>query len=562
MQSRCTQMAASRGKRSAQSSVVRRAIMTTRRRVASTQLPRLFLHEGFYKGHMRTGVSSSRRRYFFSSDSVRDPRSLHTSSPLLSQALLTCLQDDEDEDEYVAQVAKSHLSEILNDDVYEISMEDSSWPSLDDELGETSIWDAPLDDETAVAERRELAQRQQAPKRSAIEMLQSFDPQSPPQTDDLEEIELWLECEAQRESVLRYQKVIDSARDRRDYASLTVVQKQIVQWYPKLKEAIEEEQQAYIAKSKAKRDMNRYGPFLCSLQPQKLAVIVSHESIMHTLQRGGNGVTLVSLALRIGGAVEAEVKVQRALQQRLEESSLRNKEPELNIEDLLDENECSEIAADTSEIAVQFSEGEGEDASTSSFGSWMYGPSHLQQFIDEAHSLDPSKKTRIRINYAKRRAQWILKSDEEWTKPDKLKLGILLIEVLLETATIQHKGRQEKAFSHEKRYFPKQKCVGKIFLHDALYKTVTEHTFESLEGHTTRYKPMIIPPRDWVAPNDGGYSWLKTDLMRTHGSKMQTVGFFQVVPLFAFFLLLHSLAYELHSLLVGGAQSSRLINSI
>eukprot|EP00544_Gedaniella_sp_CCMP2646_P010601 CAMPEP_0202496406 /NCGR_PEP_ID=MMETSP1361-20130828/19753_1 /ASSEMBLY_ACC=CAM_ASM_000849 /TAXON_ID=210615 /ORGANISM="Staurosira complex sp., Strain CCMP2646" /LENGTH=30 /DNA_ID= /DNA_START= /DNA_END= /DNA_ORIENTATION= len=30
--------------------------MTTRRRVASTQLPRLLLHEGYYKGHMWTGV--------------------------------------------------------------------------------------------------------------------------------------------------------------------------------------------------------------------------------------------------------------------------------------------------------------------------------------------------------------------------------------------------------------------------------------------------------------------------------------------------------------------------
>ena len=539
MQSRCTQMAASRGQRSTRNSVARRAMLTTpHRRLVSTQLPRLWLHEGCYKGHMRTRVFSSRRRYFFSSDSVRDPRSLHTSTPLLSQALSTRLQD-EDEDDYVAQIANSHLSELLkDDDVYESQTEDDSWPSLDDELGETSVWDAPLD-EAAVAERRKLAQRQQAPKRSALEMLLSFDPQSPPQSGDLEELELWLECEAQRESVLRYQNVIDSARDRRDYASLSVVQKQIVHWYPKLKEAIEEEQKAYMTKSKAKRDMNRYGPFLCTLQPQKLAVIVSHESIMHTLQRGANGVTLVSLALRIGDAVEAEVKVQRALLQRLEESSMRTKaQRELNTEDLLEEGEHDEIVGDSNDTTIQVSE--GEDAGTNTFGSWMYGPSHLQQFIDEAHSLDPSKKTRIRINYAKRRAQWILKNDEEWTKPDKLKLGILLLEVLLETATIRHKGRQEKAFSHEKRYFSKQKCVGKIFLHDTLYKTVTEHTFESLEGSTTRFKPMIIPPRDWVAPNDGGYSWLKTDLMRTHGSKMQTVRSSQVVLFACLLVFSHS----------------------
>ena len=32
---------------------------------------------------------------------------------------------------------------------------------------------------------------------------------------------------------------------------------------------------------------------------------------------------------------------------------------------------------------------------------------------------------------------------------------------------------------------------------------------------------MIVPPTDWVGPNQGGYRWLKSDLMRTHESNFQ-----------------------------------------
>lgn len=456
--------------------------------------------------------NSSYRRYYHSAQIIREPRSLHTSSPLSGQALSTSIRDDDDDD-YVTHIANSHLSELLKDDVYTEQEDYNDWPSLDDELGETSVWDTPYDDD----EEPIKPARRQAPKRSAYEMLLQFDPQCPPQSDNLEDLELWLECEAQRESVLKYQNVIDSARERRDYASLSMVQKQIVHWYPTLKDVIEKEQKAYMTKSKVKKDMNRYGPFLCTLQPQKLAVIVAHESIMHTLQKGTNGVTLTSLALRIGSAVEAEVNVQRALHKQLEESMQRNKE--LNNPDLLAQD--TEVQLDTSSLP-EASDDEGGDETVDRFGNWMYGPSHLQRFIDEAHSLEPTKKTRIRLNYANRRARRILKSEEEWSKSDKLKIGVVLIESLLESATLESQ-QEEKAFSYEKRYLANDKFVGRIYLHEKLYKMVTEDSWESLEGSTTRYKPMILAPRDWVAPDDGGYSWLKVDLMRTHGSKLQKV---------------------------------------
>lgn len=519
---RTTQRLVRRGARS------RRLLTTTQNARSSSLLV------SYYPGHMRIdrgSCNSNDYRYFHSSRIVLEPRSLHTSSPLSGQAISTSLHDDNnDEDEYVSRIANSHLSELLKDDnvLYEEDINDS-WPSLDDELGENSIWDAaPEEDQDAA---RKLQRRsQQAPKRSAHDMLVQFDPQCPPQSDKLEDLQLWLECEAQRESVLKYQNVIDDARERGDYASLSIVQQQILRWYPTLLKAIQAEQEAYMTKSKTKKDMNRYGPFLCTLQPQKLAVIVAHESIMHSLQKGVNGVTLVTLALKIGAAVEAEVNVQRALQKGMQEYAQRAKK-ELGEEELGEEDEealwngnVAAQATDSESLMETPSSDESndDDDSVQHFDNWMYGPSHLQRFI-EANSLEPSKKTRIRISYANRRARRILNSDDEWRKPEKVKLGTALIEALLENATVVHNGKEEKAFLYEKRYLAKDKFVGRIYLHDQLYKMVAEDSYESLEANTTRYKPMVLPPRDWVAPDDGGYSWLKTDLMRTHGSKLQKV---------------------------------------
>jgi DNA-directed RNA polymerase len=430
----------------------------------------------------------------------------------------------EEGDEYVSQIANAHLSELLQNDTY--TSYASDWPSLDDELGETFVWDKTFEDEgdefLEPPERTKYVRPRQAQKRSAHEMLLKFDPQCPPQSDNLEDMELWLECEAQRESALKYQNIIDSARERKDFASLSMVQKQILHWYPTLKDAIEIEQQAYLTKSsESKKDRNRYGPFLCTLPPQKLAVIVAHECIMHILTKGANGVTLVSTALRIGNAMEAEVNVQRVLQEQAEESRRRNK-------GLIDEDVHAHfVDADnlhSASLSTDLEPDQESEDPKKTLNDWMYGASHLQRFLDKAHQSDPSKKTRIRISYANRRARRLLNNAEEWRKTDKLKVGVALIELLLENAMVDQSAKPQAAFSYEKVYHSQDKFVGRLYLHDKIYNMAVEDSRAFLGASTTRHKPMIVPPRDWVAPDDGGYSWLKVDLMRTHGSKLQKVG--------------------------------------
>jgi hypothetical protein len=222
--------------------------------------------------------------------------------------------------------------------------------------------------------------------------------------------------------------------------------------------------------------------------------------------------------------VEAEVNVQRVLQQEAEESHRVSKKlvDDESDADSVHSDDHSHIAS----LSTDSDSGEPDqeaDHPKKIFNDWMYGASHLQKFIDEAHQSDPSKKTRIRISYANRRARRLLRNAKEWRKGDKIKLGVALIELLLQNAVIDQSGEPEKAFRYEQVYHSQNKFVGRLFLHDKIYNMAVEDSWANLEASTTRHKPMILPPRDWVAPDDGGYSWLKVDLMRTHGSKLQKV---------------------------------------
>lgn len=129
----------------------------------------------------------------------------------------------------------------------------------------------------------------------------------PPEVmENLNAMQLWLECESQRESVKIYEAAIESAREREDYTSLNPVRKNLTHWYSSLKKAIEDEQRAYLINSKGSKDRVKYGPFLCSLHPGKLAVIAAHVGCTYTLHQGENGAKLTRLALELGSAVEAE----------------------------------------------------------------------------------------------------------------------------------------------------------------------------------------------------------------------------------------------------------------
>jgi hypothetical protein len=405
-------------------------------------------------------------------------------------------------------------------------------------------------------------------KQTMSQLLKNFNPQNPPPpTASHSEIQTWLECSAQQESIQKYESMIENTKERQDYTSLSNVQKHLLSWYNPLRQRIQKEQEGYYEDKRRKKGSNKYGPFLCTLQAEKLAILTTHEATMFSLIKGANSATLVAMALKVADAVEAEVNVQRLLKKRMDEKkqSIKDLRKQQGLENdadsELDGNNVNDFAntgdnvnVDTMEQELSYmetllmnentSDSDNNDTNIDNSdknqikNKWMYGPSHLQRFIDELNRNDPTRKGKVRIQRANRRAMQLLDSVEPWTTNEKVILGVVLIQMLIETARVDLRGTSGAsstitnddedsnnhgvpAFVYEKKWLNEKRLVGCVQMNEEFYKMIVEDKFTSLDAYTSRHKPMVLPPINWTDPNNGGYTILKTDFMRTRGCQLQ-----------------------------------------
>jgi DNA-directed RNA polymerase, mitochondrial len=389
--------------------------------------------------------------------------------------------------------------------------------------------------------------RQLKHQKSVMELLASFDPMNPPRISDyasreeaLNAIQLWMECEAQQEAVSRYQKVIDDARARHDFSSLSMIQRQIVQWFGPLQEALEAKQKAYLQGNKAESSVKKFGPFICTLPPTKLAVIVAHEAVMKSIINGQSsnhtysvlGVPLSTMAMRLGQAVEDELVVHRLLHKRSQDAAKDAKARDATsgfendvsavFGSIEDSNGDSPHTAEEDDPAQASNDGKSAAGPQNVTHKWSYAASHLKNYLEEISRYQPSAKKRRVTAYAIQRARQILDREDEWTAFEKMQLGAAVLQPLLETATIVgDNGRPEPAFTLEKHWIAKDKSMSFVSMNNRLFKMIVSDKLESLSATTTRHKPMVVPPKPWTAANDGGYQMLKVDLMRYHGCHTQ-----------------------------------------
>mmetsp|Transcript_6061 Transcript_6061/g.9281 ORF Transcript_6061/g.9281 Transcript_6061/m.9281 type:complete len:1018 (-) Transcript_6061:710-3763(-) len=400
--------------------------------------------------------------------------------------LSTVAQRDEDEiDEDVQRFATYCMREIWS--------RHDNFRSPGNEFSNADVWDKPVEEllEDSTSELPKLPESHGVPE----EILSKFDPENPP--SNLEDLQYWLECESQQESVQKYQNILQAARDRSDYSSLGMVQKLVVEWYQPLRDEIEREQMRYLAGPRRKT-MSAYGPYLLCLPAEKMAVILANESILHCCgyQNTGNGVTLGSFANRVGAAIEAELTVQQLLQKRLQEGK-----KERNVsKDSNDDDDTAEKGNDNVEIET-----------------WMYEANHLEQFMEEISK----KNKRVRLGTAMYHARRLLENNEEWDTGKKVQVGAALVHILLEKATVKNSnGKRECAFAHNKVYLS-EKQVGFVKMHQDVYNLIAKDGHNSTMPISSRQKPMVVPPKKWVNPRKGAYKWLKSKLMRIDGSKLQ-----------------------------------------
>ena len=524
--------------------------------------------------HLASSLQSSLNRTTHTADNSRSSTTSRSSS-----AISSALDTEEEIERFTAECMQEllpHYAESLKQQ--QTSLEALS--ALDLELGdyaESENKEEKEDDWIIQEEAAEVIE--ETPKRnlSAFELLSNFDPQNPPSTDNLHDLELWLECQAQQEAVARYQSVIDAARQRKDYSSLSMVQKEVLHWFQPLTKALEQRQKEYMLKEQrqqhytdgnnndnndnddgisgststvtsnnntgidTQRAAKKYGPFLCTLPPEKLAVITAHAAIIHALTNGtSDGIPFVNMAKRLGEAVEEEVVIQRVLYKRFRDNQERNKWNRMNQQTVDEEENTTEmmsavphsgddqndnsnddIETEVSDQAIEAClDASALDSSTQGSPKWAYSPSHLQSFLDEIKETKP-KKRRV-VSYAVWKARQILEKEEEWTVRERIQLGAALFQGLLENAKIRGPGN-EPAFTYEKRWTKKDKLQSFVVMNERLQQMIVSDKLQSFGATTTRNKPMIVPPTPWTAPNKGGYKWLKVDLLRFHGCNTQRV---------------------------------------
>lgn len=470
---------------------------------------------------------------------VSFPR-LHTTTKSLAPPSAVTLQDNDDGitfDDHMEQeiemLTSSCLSQFLPpsslpEEIFYRQGEEAmnfDTATLDGELGIDSLWDvsAPEELDEIVEEDYDsilpletgfnhIPDRSGPSETTPMEILRDFNFDMRPCGDNKEELQLWLECAAQREAVMKYQELVEKARDRKAFDSMSLMQRHVVQWYQDLRDAIESRQKEYLSNEDTRRARKRYGPFLCSLHPEKMAVITSHETITQALllsgRNGKEGVPLVKFAQLVGAAVETEVVSQRRMKERFTSFAHRDE----------DEEDDEEAGNDPANERTSSSEA----TKVTAIDHWKFSASHLKMYMDELKRIDPKLgKSKRAINYAMRRAKQAMNVEEKWSQDDLTHIGSALLSIIIENAKIHQNGKEEPAFRVEKRWSKGSKSTSYIVLHDYLLKLFLEDEFLSWAANTTRHKPMIVPPSDWMGPHKGGYRWLKVDLMRTHRSNMQ-----------------------------------------
>lgn len=463
---------------------------------------------------------------------------------------------EEDEFHDLERMAREHMSAHIT------PREMRSLTSLDLELGEDTVWDADdYDENDDIIEedigRWDRSTEQHEPseyvgpyraqstdstakqKKTVGELLTYFDPENAPESDDLESLQLWLECQAHSESLLKYQKILDDARHRKDYASLSIFQKQVLRWFPLLRDDIARMQSEYMLKKSEspQKCAKRYGPYLCTVSPEKLAVITAHEVLLLCLTKQGTslkpGVPFLNVAKRLGEAVEQEVLIHRLLHQRsleLRERAKKRSESEKASAAQDDCDSSEESGSNESESHsfedVDVFDDSGRSADNDELkvdgapANWTYAASHLNGFLGELSRNDLSSKKKRVVQYALTRARQVLDRDE-WAITDRIGLGAALFHSLLENAQVSVDGHDVPAFSYEKRWVSNEKLQSVVILNETLSDRIISDKVSSFSSLTTRYKPMILPPKPWKGAEDGGYHWLKAELMRSHGCNVQ-----------------------------------------
>uniref|UniRef100_A0A7N0V523 DNA-directed RNA polymerase n=1 Tax=Kalanchoe fedtschenkoi TaxID=63787 RepID=A0A7N0V523_KALFE len=289
------------------------------------------------------------------------------------------------------------------------------------------------------------------------------------------------ETEAWDRMVEEYKELEREMRERKLAPNLPHVKALFLGWFEPLREAIEKEQKSL----RSTKQKAAYAPNIELLPADKIAVIVMHKMMGLVMVGNEDGcIRVVQAAVQVGVAIEQEVRIHRFLERT--KNSQRNKLEPCNDGDLTKEKSILR--------------------------------KRVQNLVKRKKLLEVQK---------------LVRSEEQkpWGRDTQAKLGSRLIELLTETAFVQPPVSQSAdtppdvrpAFRHTFKVMSKlpgqavQKKYGVIEC-DPLILTGLDKNARHM---VIPYIPMLIPPRRWKGYEKGGYLFLPSYVMRTHGSRKQ-----------------------------------------
>ena len=272
-------------------------------------------------------------------------------------------------------------------------------------------------------------------------------------------------------------------------AQLPVVQKLLASFYVPLVEALREEHEK-IKGNVPGVDRRVYGHYLALLEPEKLTVLTLHATLS-TLMKGDSSIDswtfirgettsagsakFITVADQVGSAVQAEVNLgrmraaEKAAKEAFRRSRMVNTEENRQEVDALTEHRLNAV-------------------------------------------LDTTKMTTIK-SVSKHAKQAL--ENAEWGREIRLKVGTVLLTALMNTAKIGVPNETGgvltlPAFYHDY----KEAGYGMLHWHDSIYRFINTETMTRAALVPVRHFPMVVPPRDWVRYNKGGYLRADTLFMR------------------------------------------------
>uniref|UniRef100_A0A0D9WSQ2 DNA-directed RNA polymerase n=1 Tax=Leersia perrieri TaxID=77586 RepID=A0A0D9WSQ2_9ORYZ len=290
------------------------------------------------------------------------------------------------------------------------------------------------------------------------------------------------ETEAWARAADEYRELEREMLDRKLAPALPYVKSLFLGWFEPLRDAIARDQEV----QRRKRVKHVYAKYLLLLPADKMAVIVMHKmmGLLMSSKDGGSSVRVVQAAHCIGEAVEREFKVQTFFQKTRKKSASKT-------------------------------ESENDQA--------------LEKEQAKCRKRVKSLVRRRKMTEAQKIVQQEIEL-EEWGTEAQVKLGTRLIELLLDSAFVQSPADQSPESSPDIRPAFKHILRQPIVENGRLKKKhwviecdpLVHEGFESTARHVEiPYLPMLVPPKKWKGYDTGGYLFLPSYIMRTHGVKDQ-----------------------------------------